>query len=386
MRNNVQTGTLRILFAAGGTGGHLYPAIAIADEIKRVQPDASIMFVGTEDTLEARVIPMRGYSFTHIWISGFQRSLSLQNILFPLKVGVALGQSFAIIRKLRPHVVVGTGGYVCGPALFAATLMGRRTLIQEQNSYPGVTTRVLASRVDEVHIAFENSRYYLKGAKNLKLSGNPTRSSIGTVSREGGRTFFGLEPEKKTLLVLGGSAGARSINTALREILAHIVGLDIQVIWQTGTEDYERIKSAVESMSGAIQIATRVYKFIESMEFAYGACDLAVCRAGATTIAELARAGTPAVLVPYPYATADHQTQNAKAVANHGASAMLADSNLTSQLFRTVRTLLADPAQLKRMSEKARTMSKPAAAETLAQAVISLAQSGYDGSREGFQI
>jgi UDP-N-acetylglucosamine--N-acetylmuramyl-(pentapeptide) pyrophosphoryl-undecaprenol N-acetylglucosamine transferase len=329
---------------------------------------------------------MRGYSFVPIWISGFQRRFTLQNILFPLKVSVALGQSFSLIRRLRPHVVVGTGGYVCGPVLYAATLLGRPTLIQEQNSYPGVTTRLLASRVDEVHIAFESSRYYLKGARNVKLSGNPTRSSLGTISKEGGRTFFGLEPEKKTLLVLGGSAGARSINTALREILPHLAGLDVQVIWQTGAEDYDRIKDAVESMPGTIQIVTRVYKFIESMEFAYGACDLAVCRAGATTIAELARAGIPSVLVPYPYAAADHQTHNAKAVANHGASAMLADSSLTSQLFRTVRTLLADPAQLKRMSEKAHAMSKPAAAETLAQAVISLARSGYDGSGEGLQI
>ena len=385
-RRDVQTDTPNILFAAGGTGGHLYPAIAIADEIKRIQPGSFITFAGTEDGIEARVVPMRGYSFEPIWISGLQRRLTLQNVLFPLKLGVSLGQSFSLIRRIRPHVVVGTGGYVCGPVLYAATLLKRPTLIQEQNSYPGITTRLLSSRVEEVHIAFETAKYYLKGAKNLKVSGNPTRSSLGTVSKQGGRTFFGLEPDKKTLLVLGGSAGARSINNAVRGVLQHIVGLDVQVVWQTGAQDFERMKSAVEAMAGAVQIATRVYKFIESMEFAYGACDLAVCRAGATTISELARAGVPSILVPYPYAAADHQTQNAKAVANNGASAMLADSSLASQLFRTVRTLISDPSQLKRMGEKAQAMSKPAAAETLAKAVLSLAQMGYDGSREGFQI
>jgi UDP-N-acetylglucosamine--N-acetylmuramyl-(pentapeptide) pyrophosphoryl-undecaprenol N-acetylglucosamine transferase len=384
--DDVQTTILEILFAAGGTGGHLYPALAIADEVKRLWPETHLTFVGTDNAIEARVVPMRGYSFVPIWISGFQRRLALENLLFPLKVAVSLGQSFRILRRMRPQVVVGTGGYVCGPVLYAATVLGRPTLIQEQNSYPGVTTRLLASRVNEVHIAFESARRHLKGAFNVKLTGNPTRSSLGTVSKQGGRTFFGLEPEKKTLLVLGGSAGARSINTAVRQILPHLVGLGLQVLWQTGTEDFDRIKNAVDEMPGEIQIVTRVYKFIESMEFAYGACDLAVCRAGATTIAELARAGVPSLLVPYPYAAADHQTHNATSAANSGASVMLADNEMERNLFRTVRTLIDDPAQLQRMSERARAMSRPAAAETLARAVIALARQGYDGTGKSLQI
>jgi UDP-N-acetylglucosamine--N-acetylmuramyl-(pentapeptide) pyrophosphoryl-undecaprenol N-acetylglucosamine transferase len=372
------------LFAGGGTGGHLFPAIAIADEIRKLRPAVEIDFVGTRGKIEARVVPNRGYPFHTIWISGFRRKLTPANILFPVKVVVALVQSFFLIRKLHPDVVVGTGGYVCGPVVFVASLLGIPTLVQEQNSYPGVTTRLLSSRVNEVHISFESSRRHLKCVDNVRLSGNPTRSAIGGVSREAGAKLFGLDPKLSTLLVFGGSLGASSINMALMRICSDLAGSGIQIIWQVGPDDFERIRQQIEREGKQKYI--KIHKFIEQMEHAYAACDLAVCRAGATTVAELARAGVPAVLVPYPFAAADHQTENARAMVDVGASVILRDHELGSGLLRVVQGLLNDSAKRKQMSDRALTMSKPDAAVTLAQAVLNLAKSEHAGTGKSLQI
>lgn len=362
---------LNILFAGGGTGGHLFPAIAIADEIRKIQPDAVITFAGTRDKIEARVVPQRGYKFAVITISGFRRKLTPGNVLFPFKVMIALAQSFSLIRRLKPHVVVGTGGYVCGPVVYVASLLGIPTLIQEQNSYPGVTTRLLASRATQVHLTFESSKRYLRRTDNVSVTGNPTRATLGTITRFEGAGFFQLDPQKRTLLVFGGSLGARSINDAVLQMLPRLAAAGIQLIWQTGEGDDERIRSLLKEYSGAGWL--RVLKFIERMEFAYAACDLALCRAGATTIAEMARAGVPSVLVPYPYAAADHQTGNARAMAESGASVMIRDGELTTRLQSTVMELLQKPDILKQMAEKAAAFSKPKAAAMLARAVIDLA-------------
>lgn len=368
---DVRDRPLNILFAGGGTGGHLFPGIAIADEIRKIQPDAVITFAGTRDKIEARVVPQRGYKFAVITISGFRRKLTPGNVLFPFKVMIALAQSFSLIRRLKPHVVVGTGGYVCGPVVYAASLLGIPTLIQEQNSYPGVTTRLLASRATQVHLTFESSKRYLRRTDNVSITGNPTRATLGTITRFEGAEFFQLDPQRRTLLVFGGSLGARSINDAVLQMLPRMAAAGIQLIWQTG-EDDERIRSFLKEYSGAGWL--RVFKFIERMEFAYAACDLALCRAGATTIAEIARAGVPSVLVPYPYAAADHQTGNARAMVEEGASMMIADGELTTRLQNTVMELLQAPEILKQMGEKAGALSKPKAAAMLARAVIDLAK------------
>ena len=365
---------LAFLFAGGGTGGHLYPAVAIADELRSRRPDAEIAFAGTKGKIEERVVPQRGYRFVPIWISGFRRKLALETLLFPLKLIVATVQSLILIRRLRPAVVVGTGGYVCGPPVFAASLLGVPTLIQEQNSYPGVTTRLLARRVSEVHVSFESIRRYLKRQENLWVSGNPVRSSVGTVSRQDGAAFFRLQADKTTLLVFGGSLGATSLNKAMRRILPEIVAGDVQVIWQTGQSDYTMAEEFVRTAGERVSGQTRVHRFIERMEYAYAACDLALCRSGASTIAELTLAGIPAVLVPYPFAAADHQTENARAMADGGAAVMIKDDNLDAELLPRLRELLDDPARRQVMSAKARTMAKPDAARVLAQAVLGLTQ------------
>ncbi len=364
---SVSGGKLHILFAGGGTGGHLFPAIAIADEIRRVRPAAAITFVGTKKKIESRVVPGRGYAFETIWISGFRRKLTVENLLFPLKLVVALVQSFVLIRKLKPVVVVGTGGYVCGPVVYVASLLGIPTVIQEQNSFPGVTTRVLASRATEVHLAFESSAKFLSRKDNIKVSGNPVRSAFGNVSREEAARFLGLDHAKKTLLVFGGSLGAKSINDAMIRSYREIINKGVQVIWQTGDGDYERVCGGMAETK-----EMKVLRFIERMEFAYAACDLAVCRAGATTLAELTLAGVPSVLVPYPFAAADHQTENARVMVGSGASVLLADDEVSGKLFETITVLLGNEGRLSLMAEKARSLGKPGAASSVASAILAL--------------
>jgi UDP-N-acetylglucosamine--N-acetylmuramyl-(pentapeptide) pyrophosphoryl-undecaprenol N-acetylglucosamine transferase len=360
------------LFAGGGTGGHLYPAIAIAEELRSLCPDAEIVFAGTKGKIEERIVPKRGYRFASIWISGFRRKLTLATLLFPLKVIVATVQSLMLIRQLRPAVVIGTGGYVCGPPVFAGSLLGVPTLIQEQNSYPGVTTRLLARRASEVHITFEQSRRFLKRQDNVKVSGNPVRSAVGTVSRQEGAEFFRLDPGRTTLLVFGGSLGATSLNKAMVRILPEIVARNVQVIWQTGQDDFTMAREFVLTAGESVAAHTRVYRFIEKMENAFAACDLALCRSGASTIAELTLAGVPSVLVPYPFAAADHQTENARAMTEGGAALMCKDSELETGLLPLVLSLLDDPARREAMGRRAKLLAKPDAARTLARAVLAL--------------
>ncbi len=358
------TSAPNILLAGGGTGGHLFPALAIADEIKRLEPNATFLFLGTKGKIEARVVLQRGYPFRTIWISGFHRRLTLDNLFFPLKVIVSLMQSFFVIRQFKPSIVVGTGGYVCGPILLMASLLGIPTVIHESNSYPGVTTRLLAARASAVFIAFEEARRWLKRTDHVVLIGTPTREALGTISKEAGSAAFGLAHGMKTLLVFGGSLGAGSINNALLASLDELTQKGIQLIWQTGQSDYERIRSTIGASS-----TVWVGAFIDKMEYAFGAADLVVCRAGATTLAELTRVGMPAVLVPYPHAAGDHQTHNARSLTDAGAAVMIRDQNLAKEFGPNVLALLENPARLRQMSAASKTLGKPGAGPEIAAAI-----------------
>ncbi len=368
----MQKGNPKILFAAGGTGGHLFPAIAIADEIRKTEPGTEFLFVGARGKIEERVVPELGYPFCPIWISGVARSFKLSNLLAPIKVLVSMMQSISLIRNFRPEVVVGTGGFVTGPVVYAATLLHVPTLIQEQNSYPGFTTRKLAGRVNETHVAFEVTKSFLKSARSVKLSGNPTRDTLGTINREEGARFFQLDPRKKTLLVFGGSLGAASINAAVLDFVDEIVVGDFQLIWQTGERDYDRMKHE----TGGLR-SVRVEKFIEKMEYAYAVADLVVCRAGAVTIAELTRLGKPAVLVPYPHAAADHQLLNARSLVDTGAVRMVLDHDLIPKLKGTILELLREDGQRESMARKSKALGKPSAAGEIAEAVLRLAGTAH---------
>jgi UDP-N-acetylglucosamine--N-acetylmuramyl-(pentapeptide) pyrophosphoryl-undecaprenol N-acetylglucosamine transferase len=372
-RSTSSAAPLRVLFAGGGTGGHLFPALAIAGELKVLHPDAQVLFVGTQHKIEARVVPQHGFAFRTIWISGFHRSLRISNLLFPVKVMVAMMQAFSILRQFRPDVVVGTGGYVSGPMLFAAALRRVPTLIQEQNSFPGETTRFLAKRVSEVHITFEESRRHLPRRGKVILSGNPTRASLDHVDADEALRFFGFGGGRfgGTLLVFGGSLGAGTINRALEQHLDALIGAGLRIIWQTGASDAEAAaKYRLRYGSDRIWAGA----FIDRMEYAYAASTLVLCRAGATTIAELTRLGKPAVLVPYPHAAADHQTANARALVEAGAAVMIEDRAIGAALAETVLALLSGGETLAAMSAKCLALGKPRAARVIAEHVAALAE------------
>jgi UDP-N-acetylglucosamine--N-acetylmuramyl-(pentapeptide) pyrophosphoryl-undecaprenol N-acetylglucosamine transferase len=356
-----------ILVAGGGTGGHLFPALAIADEINRLQPKAKFLFLGTKGKIEARVVPERGYAFRTIWISGFHRRLTLDNLLFPIKVIVSLVQSLFVIRQFQPDIIIGTGGYVCGPILYVGTLLGIPTVIHESNSFPGVTTRLLARRATRIFIAFEEAKRWLRRTDHVVLVGTPTRSVLGTVPGDEGRRFFHIALDRKTLFVFGGSLGATSINNAVLDSLQGLMAAGIQLVWQTGRSDYERVRNAVgETPIGWLGA------FIDKMEYAFSAADLIICRAGATTIAELTRVGKPAVVVPYPQSAGDHQAHNAKSLADAGAAVMIPDKDVRSSLKETVLQLLNDQQRLNRMSEASLRLGRPEAGQEIAKTVLEM--------------
>jgi len=363
---------MTILFAAGGTGGHLYPAIAIAEEIKKQKPDVRIAFAGTKNKIEARVVPQKGFEFYTIWISGFSRSLRISNLLFPLKVIVSLVQSFFVIKKLQPAVVVGTGGYVCGPILYVASLLGIPTVVHESNSYPGVTTRMLASRATKVFITFEATTRWLSEKANVELVGNPTRVELSSVTREEGAKHFGLDASKKTVFAFGGSLGAASINSAMPKLIGDAIQKGYQIIWQTGLRP-RRGESNTASLPQFQQHENiKVLPYMENIEYAYAAADVVVSRAGATTLAELTRLGKPAILVPYPYAAANHQELNAKTMVEAGAAFIISDNQLNEKLLGQVKALLFNESLLRDMHNKSVALGKPNAGKEIAEKILKL--------------
>lgn len=359
-------GRNRYLFAGGGTGGHLFPAVAVANEIKNMKPDSEILFVGTKRKIEARVVPSLGYKFKSIWISGVSRNFNLNNLLFPGKLVVSIFQSLYISMKFKPSVAIGSGGYVAGPSIWSSSVMGAKIILLEQNSYPGITTRLLEKYADEIHISFSDSRKYLRKKELIKETGNPVRDNLGTIERTKAIKSFNLSEKKKTLLVLGGSLGARSINNAVTKMINKNEQLDFQIIWQTGSLYYNEFK---ELESGNV----KVYEFIEDMNQAYSASDLLLARAGATTIAEILVMGKPAILVPSPNVAANHQFHNANSLSEKNAAVLVKDEELESEIFNKVNLLINNDEVLKTLSINAKELSKPGAAKEIALSAIKMA-------------
>lgn len=357
-----------VLFAGGGTGGHLYPAIAIAEEIVKKDSKIKIVFIGTKNKIEARVVPQKGFEFHTIWISGFSRRLTINNLFFPLKVIVSLIQSFFVIQKVRPSIVVGTGGYVCGPILFVASVLGIPTVVHESNSYPGITTRMLAGRVSKVFVQFGVTKQWLSSKASVEVVGNPTREELSLTTRIKGSAFFKLDPNKKTVFIFGGSLGAASINKVMPEIVSDAVASDYQIIWQTGETDW-RSANAIRQHKNIV-----VKKYIDRMDCGYAAADIVVSRSGATTLAELTRIGKPAILVPYPFAAANHQVLNAETLVEAGAALMIKDTDLKNKLLPSVRELLFDDSKQKIMREKSLKLGKPNAGKEIAQKIVNLSK------------
>jgi UDP-N-acetylglucosamine--N-acetylmuramyl-(pentapeptide) pyrophosphoryl-undecaprenol N-acetylglucosamine transferase len=362
---------MRVLIAGGGTGGHLFPALAIAEELLRQEPGAQVLFIGSDRGMENEVVPRTGFDFAPVTIRGWSRKIGWQTVAFPWYLLRGLFGSLSVLRRFRPHIVVGTGGYVSGPALLLASLMGLPTLIQEQNSLPGATTRILSSRVDQVHLSFPQSRRYFRRQDHLHVSGNPLRGSIGKMDPAEARRVFSLDPARNTILITGGSQGAHSINMSLAGQIDRLAGEDVQLIWQTGSRDLDTIRQRCAGMELKMVIAD----FIENMSAAYAAADIVVCRAGATTVAEVAACGLPALFVPYPYATADHQRINAQALVEAGAAEMVLNGELRQgRLITSLISLLHDKARRSAMAHKSREYGHPEAAAMIVRAIRKLAQ------------
>lgn len=363
----MQKNRFKFLFAGGGTGGHLFPAVAVAEKIRTILPEADILFVGTKKRIEGKVVPKLGFKFKSIWIKGFSRRISVDNLLFPLKLLVSLFQSVVINLKFRPSVAVGTGGYVAGPAIWSSSLVGAKIILIEQNSYPGVTTKLLQNYADEIHLSYEDSKKYFRNKSKLYMTGNPVRENLARENKSDSLQKFGLTPQKKTLLILGGSLGASSINSVVASNLTSLADLDIQVIWQTGKAYYEKHKYLT---SEKVWISA----FIENMSDAYSACDLAIARAGATSIAEILLLGVPAILVPSPNVAENHQYHNAKSLADKGAAVLLEDKDLNEKFISGVKLILFNDPRLSEMSQIAKQLSKPEATSVIAERAIMYAK------------
>lgn len=354
---------MRVLVTGGGTGGHIYPALAIARGIKENNPEAEILFVGTAKGMEADIVPREGFPFRTVTVEGLTRRISVKALTTLLKTCKGCFEAFRIIRGFKPSVVVGTGGYVCGPVVLIAGLLGVPTLIHEQNAYPGITNKLLARIVKKVAVTFPESRKYFPVKADVVLTGLPVRPEIQTAEREGAICALGLDRDKFTVLTVGGSRGARSINKAMIEVIAQAADRkEIQIIHMTGQlgfdETVSELKAAGIDMVNCGNITVKPYLY--NMDEAMAAADLVICRAGATTIAEITVRGLPAILVPYPYASDNHQEYNARALVENRAALMILDRDLDGRkLWDTVRELYQNPHRLASMGQASREMGKP---------------------------
>ncbi|RDV15785.1 undecaprenyldiphospho-muramoylpentapeptide beta-N-acetylglucosaminyltransferase [Pontibacter diazotrophicus] len=360
----------RVIISGGGTGGHIYPAVAIANQLKEVNPEAEILFVGAKGRMEMTRVPEAGYKIVGLWISGLQRRLTLDNLSFPFKVFSSVRAAHKIIRDFKPDAVVGVGGYASGPLLYAATARRVPALIQEQNSYAGITNKLLAKRVDKVCVAYPNMQQFFP-AEKLVLTGNPVRSDImnSQSKRQEALQHFGLIGEKKTILVIGGSLGARTINHSIAAGLEKIIQAGYQLIWQTGRL-YHPEAQALEEKHKAQDV--RAFDFIKRMDLAYAAADIVISRAGALSISELCLAGKPSVLVPSPNVAEDHQTKNAMALVQQNAAILVRDAEAAEKLVPAALQLAQDEQEQRRLRTNILKMARPNAAADIVNELIGL--------------
>lgn len=364
---------MKIILSGGGTGGHIYPALTIADEIKRLQPKAEIIFVGTKQGLEKDIIPRYGYPLKFIEVAGFKRSLSLDTLRSIGKLFTGLWDAYNVLKSEKPDLVIGTGGFVCGPITFMAALKGVPACIQEQNAMPGVTNKILSRYVKKVFLGYKEARKYFGGGAEYVYTGNPIRTEILNNKREDAYAELGLDPEKKTVLVFGGSRGARSINKAMLDAELVLSGRhDVQVLHATGDINYEAYMEEI-TKRGGVKDNIIIKPYLHNMPVALAAADLAVCRAGAIGLAEITAKGIPSVLIPYPFATANHQEFNARAVEAAGAAKVILDKDMTGEkILEAIEHLLVHEEELTAMAKAAKTLGKPQAAEDIAKQALAL--------------
>ena len=347
----------RYIISGGGTGGHIFPAIAIADAVKEKHPDAEILFVGANGRMEMERVPKAGYKIVGLDIMGIQRRLTLKNLLVPFKLIASLLKARKIIKEFRPDAAVGVGGYASGPLLRVASWMGIPTLLQEQNSYPGITNKLLAKKADSICVAYDGmDRFFDKG--KLTLSGNPVRKDVVEIAgkKEEALSYFKLRNDRPILLIIGGSLGARSINNAIRSAIPSLVKNEVQVVWQTGKFYYDEMKNSVSE-----QDAEWIHpmQFIDRMDLAYAAADFILSRAGALSISELCLIGKPSILVPSPNVSEDHQTKNAMALVSKDAAILIKDTEVDAELFAVLEKLMNNAEQQAELSKNILSLGHP---------------------------
>jgi len=363
---------LRVIISGGGTGGHIFPAVSIANAVKALRPDAEILFVGALGRMEMQRVPAAGYEIKGLPICGFDRKNLLKNFKVLYKIWKSQRMAKQIIKDFKPQVAVGVGGYASGPTLNKAAAMGVPCLIQEQNSYAGVTNKLLAKKAAKICVAYEGMERFFPADKII-LTGNPVRQALldTTITREEAIKTFGLDPAKKTILLVGGSLGARTINESVLQHLDLVKGTDVQFIWQTGKYYSAEIAKRLEGQNIPNLVVT---DFITDMGAAYKAADLVISRAGASSISEFCLIGKPVILVPSPNVAEDHQTKNALALANRDAAIYVKDAEAPTTLLELAVKTVNDEKKLKSLSENVLKLALPDSADIIAKEVIKLAK------------
>ncbi len=345
---------LKVILSGGGTGGHIYPAIAIANEIRKRYPDASILFVGAKDRMEMQKVPEAGYEIIGLWISGIQRKLTLSNLMFPLKLLSSLWKSRKIIKKFNPDVVIGTGGFASGPLLKMANMKNIPAVLQEQNSFPGITNKWLAKGVNKICVAYDGMEQFFPKDKIIK-TGNPVRQDLLKIEgkKEQAIVKYNLDPEKKTILIIGGSLGARRINQLIEQELDFFNKKEVQVIWQCGKLYYSEYKKYTNQKN------IQVHQFLDTMDLAYAAADVIISRAGASSVSELCIVAKPTVFIPSPNVAEDHQTKNAKAIVDKDGALLLKESELEDKFQYTISELLESEELQTKLSKAIKELALP---------------------------
>ncbi len=367
----MNSSAIRAIVSGGGTGGHIFPAIAIANAIKRRYPDAAILFVGAEGRMEMEKVPAAGYEIKALPIAGLQRRLTLKNLAVPFKMLRSQRMVRKIMGEFRPDIVIGVGGYASAPTLKTAERMGFKTLLQEQNSYPGLTNRMLASKADVICVAYDGLEQYFP-AEKIVFTGNPVRADIEqmTATREEGLAFFGLDAGRSTVLSVGGSLGARSINCMLMDHVELFKQHQVQIVWQTGKWMYDEAVRRVKE--AGVEDWVKVHQFISRMDLAYAAADVVVSRAGAIAISELCLVGKPVILIPSPNVAEDHQTKNARALADRGAALLVRDDECHDKGLPQLFDLLEDAGRREEMKRNIGAMARREAADRIVDEIDKL--------------
>lgn len=357
----------KFILSGGGTGGHIYPAVAIANELKSRFPDCEILFVGAQDKMEMQKVPQAGYAIEGLWIAGIQRKLTLQNMMFPLKLASSLWKSRTIIKKFRPDAVIGTGGFASGPLLQVANSNNIPTVIQEQNSYPGITNKILSKKANAICVAYENLERFFPKDK-MVFTGNPVRQDLldSDSKTQEGITHFKLDANKKTLLILGGSLGARRVNQLIEKELDFLLASSVQVFWQCGKLYFDEYKKYNDKEN------IQVVSFIDRMDLIYAAADLVISRAGASSVSELCLVGKPTIFIPSPNVAEDHQTKNAKAIVDKKGAILLKENELDDKFETTFSDLISNENLQKELSQNIKSLAKPNATKDIVEEIIKL--------------